>query len=292
LRTRLIIALAATLVGCSHQPPQHAAAESCPDNDGVACFNRTAADRPIELASFKANPPTKETRFAIAAKTESPPSRHARHGAHRAAKKAKHTTIAAKKEHRATRIPLPRPSLKRQHEPKSYAAAGSVTIGSNIAASRPTAGPAANFNYKTTQEAVAAATGVAERMTVATASATRNDGEPIAGASTNKTDHLVAVVMVRPEVGSVSDLSGKDVAIDERYSASSADVRIAIVAAGGPVVQLSAGRTTAVDRLVEGEVPAAVVALVSADAAQGFPEIAGFKIFRIPLSPTILKARP
>src|SRR6516165_10838188 len=212
--------------------------------------------------------------------------------AHRAAKKAKHTTIAAKKEHRATRIPLPRPSLKRQHEPKSYAAAGSVTIGSNIAASRPTAGPAANFNYKTTQEAVAAATGVAERMTVATASATHNDGEPIAGASTNKTDHLVAVVMVRPEVGSVSDLSGKDVAIDERYSASSADVRIAIVAAGGPVVQLSAGRTMAVDRLVEGEVPAAVVALASADAAQGFPEIAGFKIFRIPLSPTILKARP
>ena len=139
---------------------------------------------------------------------------------------------------------------------------------------------------------MAAATGVAERMTVATASATRNDGEPIAGASTNKTDHLVAVVMVRAEVGSVSDLSGKDVAIDERYSASSADVRIAIVAAGGPVVQLTAGRTTAVDRLVEGEVPAAVVALVSADAAQGFPEIAGFKIFRIPLSPTILKARP
>jgi hypothetical protein len=51
-------------------------------------------------------------------------------------------------------------------------------------------------------------------------------------------------------------------------------------------------RTTAIDRLVEGEVPAAVVALVSADAAQGFPEIAGFKIFRIPLSPTFLKARP
>ena len=291
MRTRLIIALAATLVGCSHQPPQQAAAESCPDNDRVACFNRTATDRPIELASFKANSPTKETRFAIAAKTERPPSHHARHGAHRAAKKAKHATIAAKTERKATRIPLPRPSLRRQHEPKSYAA-GSGTIGSNVAASRPTAGPAANFNYKTTQEAVAAATGVAERMTVATASAPRNDGESIAGASTSKTDHLVAVVMVRPEVGSVSDLTGKDIAIDERYSASSADVRIAIVAAGGPVIQLSAGRTTAIDRLVEGEVPAAVVAVVSADAAEGFPEIAGFKIFRIPLSPTFVKARP
>jgi hypothetical protein len=30
-------------------------------------------------------------------------------------------------------------------------------------------------------------------------------------------------------------------------------------------------------------VPAAVLALVSAEAAEGFPEVAGFKIFRIPL---------
>jgi hypothetical protein len=32
--------------------------------------------------------------------------------------------------------------------------------------------------------------------------------------------------------------------------------------------------------------------LVSADVAEGFPEIAGFKIFRIPLSPRSLNARP
>jgi hypothetical protein len=32
-------------------------------------------------------------------------------------------------------------------------------------------------------------------------------------------------------------------------------------------------------------VPAAVVALVSTDAAQAFPDIAGFRIFRVPLSP-------
>ncbi|WP_245284130.1 hypothetical protein [Bradyrhizobium sp. Cp5.3] len=67
---------------------------------------------------------------------------------------------------------------------------------------------------------------------------------------------------------------------------------IAIVAAGGPAVQLSAGHTAAIDRLVNGEVPAAVAALVSVDAAEAFPEIKGFKIFHLPLSSRWLKPRP
>jgi hypothetical protein len=117
---------------------------------------------------------------------------------------------------------------------------------------------------------VAAATTVAERITGAT-------GAP------NNADHLVAIVIVRPEIRSVSDLTGKNIAIDDRYLVSRADVRVAIAAAGAPSVQLSAGNTTAIGRLVEGEVPAAVVALVSAVAAEGFPEIPGFRIFRVPL---------
>ena len=123
---------------------------------------------------------------------------------------------------------------------------------------------------RTIQEQVAAATAVAERITGAT-------GAP------NNADHLVAIVIVRPEIKSVSDLTGKNIAIDDRYLVSGADVRIAIAAAGAPSVQLSAGNTTAIARLVNGEVPAAVVALVSAVAAEAFPEITGFKILRIPL---------
>ena len=57
-------------------------------------------------------------------------------------------------------------------------------------------------------------------------------------------------------------------------------------------VQLSAGHTTAIDRLVNGEVPAAVLALVSADAAEGFPEIPLYRIFRVPLSLRPLKPQP
>jgi hypothetical protein len=131
---------------------------------------------------------------------------------------------------------------------------------------------------------------VAERMTGATVATARAGAEPNAGASPNNADLPVALVMVRPEIRSVSDLAGKNVAIDDRYLLSSADVRNAIAAAGGPMVQLSAGRTTAIDRLVNGEVSAAILALVSTVAAEGFPEIAGFRILHIPLSPRSLKA--
>ena len=64
------------------------------------------------------------------------------------------------------------------------------------------------------------------------------------------------------------------------------------MAAGAPGIQFSEDQTTAINRLVNGEVPAAVLALVSADAADGFPEIVGFKILRIPLSHRSVKDRP
>jgi hypothetical protein len=143
--------------------------------------------------------------------------------------------------------------LRTQLEPKSSVAAADLGTKS-----------------RTIQEQVAAATEVAERMTAA-------------GERPNKSDLLVAVVMARPEIKSVPDLAGKSVAIDERYSASRVDVWMAFAVAGASLVKVSAGQTAAVDRLSNGEVTAAVLALVSADAAEGFPEIAGFKIFRIPL---------
>jgi len=107
----------------------------------------------------------------------------------------------------------------------------------------------------------------------------------------HNTDLLVAVLMARPDISSVSDLSRMTIAIDDRYSATSSSVRTAIVAAGAPEVQLSEEQTAAIKRLTNGEVPAAVVALVSPDAAEMFPEIAGFRIFRVPLSPNSVKAR-
>jgi hypothetical protein len=166
----------------------------------------------------------------------------------------------------------------------------------------------ANAGTRTIQEQVAAATTLAEHVTAATSvpvteqksenadpsdhaeAVQSNDAEKTTLASPNNTDNLVALLMVRPEIKSVSDLANKDIAIEDRQSASSTSVRAAIAAAGAAEAQLSESQTKAIDRLINGDVPAAVLALVSPEAAEWFPDIKGFKIFRIPLSPRSLKA--
>jgi hypothetical protein len=273
MRTLLIGALAATLVGCSCPLAPQASIERCTDANGFACFDRMAASQPIELkpASFKTESATTEFKSTIAAKTQKPSSARARDRAHLAMKTTKST------------------------------AANSDTTRAGIADSPPRGGAAANSNTRTIQEQVAASTAVAEQATATkpvpapeqkanntdrsghAETVLRGDAEKTAAASPNNTDRLVALLIARPEIKSVSDLTSKIVAIDDRYSASNDSVRTAIAAAGATEVQLSEGQTKAINRLISGEVPAAVLALVSAEAAEGFPEVAGFKIFRIPL---------
>jgi hypothetical protein len=100
MRTLLIGALAATLVGCSCLLPPQAGMESCAGANGFACFDRTAASQAIEPkpASFQTDSATIEIKSTIAAKTEKPPSARARARAHLAMKTAKPTMIAAKVE--------------------------------------------------------------------------------------------------------------------------------------------------------------------------------------------------
>jgi hypothetical protein len=81
------------------------------------------------------------------------------------------------------------------------------------------------------------------------------------------------------------DLAGKGVAIEYQQSEAGTSIRIAIAAAGAVEVQLNQGHTKAIDRLIAGEVPAAILTLVSPEAAEWFPDITGYRIFRIPLSP-------
>ena len=100
MRTLLIGALAATLVGCSCPLPRQASMDACTDANGFACFDRTAASQPIEPkpASFNANSGTIKVKSAIA-KTEKPsPAGASDKAVHLDAKKAKPTMIAAKVE--------------------------------------------------------------------------------------------------------------------------------------------------------------------------------------------------
>jgi hypothetical protein len=126
---------------------------------------------------------------------------------------------------------------------------------------------------------VAAAAAVAEGMSVPTLDASL--------------DALVAGLVVGPDVKSVADLAGKTIAIDDRYSeASISRVRTAMAAAGALEVQLSKGQTAAINRLVSKDVSAAIVGLVSASAADSFPELPRFRTFQVPLSPRSPNKQP
>jgi len=116
-----------------------------------------------------------------------------------------------------------------------------------------------------------------------------HDAEQAASGAPGNGDQMAVVLVTRPEITAVSDLTGKAVAMDDKYSASSNDVRTAIAAAGALEVQISEGNAKAIDRLVRGEVPAAVLTLMSAETQ--FPQFAGFNVFRIPLGPHAPAAR-
>jgi ABC-type phosphate/phosphonate transport system substrate-binding protein len=94
-------------------------------------------------------------------------------------------------------------------------------------------------------------------------------------------ERTVALLLVAPEITWLSDLAGKNIAIDEVVSASNDEARRWLTAMVN--AELAGGRTKALDRLVKGEVSAAVLTLSYPETGEWSSEIAGFKVFRIPL---------
>jgi hypothetical protein len=244
--------------------------------------------------------------------------------ADRAAKQARHDKIARLQQPNASALPAPikkpagaagraapTPAVPNPANPSAVDKPAEQAAGlqqPSLAAppnsttnAAPAAEPSANAADASTKTAavrdqVIAATALAEQLTstaIARPELHAMNGEPHNDGAATPADSNVAaspnasvvLVMSRPEIKSVADLAGRNVAIDGQRSGSANDVRTALVAAGAGEVQLSAGDAKAVDRLVDGEVPAAVLTLVSPDAAETFPEIAGYNVFRIPLSP-------
>jgi hypothetical protein len=80
MRTLFVCALAATVVGCSCYAPPQASIDACVAN-GLACLGRSSLSQTIEpeQAAFDAGLSAPKTRSKIAARTEKPPSTHARH---------------------------------------------------------------------------------------------------------------------------------------------------------------------------------------------------------------------
>ena len=137
------------------------------------------------------------------------------------------------------------------------------------------------------QQLVMAALAVAEQITNAETPRGQPDerkDETKAGEA-NISPPRVALLISRPDLRSVSALKGLNVAIDADQSAAEQDIRSALAAAGATETQLQVSDVSPLDRLISGDVQAAVVKLVSADAADAFPDVKGFKVFRVPLSP-------
>jgi hypothetical protein len=141
---------------------------------------------------------------------------------------------------------------------------------------------------------LAEATALAERFT-----ATAVGPAPSSDASISKTDSgadttasiskniesLTALVLTGLEVGEISDLAGKVVAINGALPGSSVLLRTAIVAAGAPEVQLNDSQPEPIEALRRGEVSAVILGLVTVEQARAFPKVENFKLFRVPLSP-------
>ncbi len=130
MRTLVIGALALILVGCSCALSPQASMEACMDANGLACFDRAAASRPVELnpASVNANSATTPVKSTMATKAEKPSSADARTKDHRtkdhlATKAAKSAVTVAKVEPPAS------------GPPAGNAAASSSTTAASMASS-------------------------------------------------------------------------------------------------------------------------------------------------------------
>ena len=262
MRTLVICALATALAGCSNQPPPQS---SCAGLNPLACL--TAVPVPIEPAGQDNNPAAEKPVSTVAWRDGPSPSR-SDHTIRRTPRPAKVAKAAP-----AVPLPLPSPQTSQQTTDSAVASEGgrASAVDPHSTADVPPS--------RTTEQQVAAASAAAERMTVPTLDASL--------------DTLVAILVTGPDVKSVSDLAGKTIAIDDRYSdASIGRVRTAMIAAGAPDIELSKGQATAIGRLVSKEVPAAVVGLVSVGAADSFPELARLRIFRVPLAPRATNKQP
>ena len=113
----------------------------------------------------------------------------------------------------------------------------------------------------------------------------RSKAPPVSPGDAERT---VALLLVGPEITWLSQLAGKNIAIDEAVSASNNEARRWLAAMVN--AELAAGQTKALDRLVKGEVSAAVLTLSYPETAEWSSEIAGFKVFRIPLVKRPLKS--
>ena len=281
----LAAAVALALGGCSRQPPPMQPAPPCIDLKGAPCAVGPDVGPSVPSPAVRDAGAHRHRHSAAKA------VRHKRPRHHVGDRQEKDSHVPPRMPQAALATPaaaeVSTPSAKWMPPPAPPAVEQPAT---RPAGNTPAAPPASSANA-TVQEQVAVATALAERITALSRLPVPNKDLPGVAARSDAAvmpapNRLVVVLMVRPGVRAVSELRGRVVAIDERYVSSRDKLSAAMAAAGAADVQLMQGQGTAINRLTNGEVAAAIVALVVPEASDAFPEIAGFRIFRIPL-PTI-----
>jgi hypothetical protein len=205
--------------------------------------------------------------------------------------------------------PIETPAAKVADLPPAESGEVKSATPEKVADAPPLSNPASGSDAGTTSQQVVTAPAAEDPPTATAAPApeqkadsdTKSSGaaeanppasETAALASPDRADQLVAILVVRPEIKSVSDLANKTIAIDAKRSEAVPSVRTAIVAAGAAQVQMSEGEKLALTRVMDGDVPAAVLTLASPEEAEMFSAgMPGFTILRVPLSPPSEKAR-
>jgi hypothetical protein len=263
-------ALAATVAlalgGCSRQPPPPQAVAPCVDLKGAPC----EAGLPMVTAPPPAvQPAPVHRRKPSAGKRHKRPHRVAdgRAVAPESRRTMRTASAAPEAPISGGKLSAPAPVVRAETPASAPATAANAAGGASV------------------QDQVAVATALADRITALSRLPAPNAKEDPAR-SDAAANRLVAVVLVKPGVKAVTELRGRVVAIDDRYGAQHNKLTAGMAAAGASDVQLLPGQATAINRLTNGEVAAAIVAVVVPEAAEAFPDIAGYRIFRVPL-PTL-----
>jgi hypothetical protein len=95
------------------------------------------------------------------------------------------------------------------------------------------------------------------------------------------TDNLSAILATRREISNLGELANLTVAIDGKIASVEGAIREAFFAVSGAPINISASDAEALKRLIEGEVDAAVIGLVSSAAAEA--SLDGYSVFLLNL---------
>jgi hypothetical protein len=99
-------------------------------------------------------------------------------------------------------------------------------------------------------------------------------------------EQAVAILLVREEIKSLTELSNKTVAIDGLQAAEIPNIKTAIMKSGAKDVRISEDEKLALDRVMNGEVPAGVISVVSPEESAQWTGVPGYTVLRLPLQRT------